>query len=200
MVTTLLTKTLLMLLITGSMTGLIVGVWMLIRPESFLRANQFLSQWHSVRKATKPLMVARRTERFVYRHHRPVGLLILAGSAYVLYVLIYFYDQKRLSAAIFGDAYYSPLAEWLVPGLTLALGVGVLFAMGIGGFLLIRPSLLKGFESWANRWVSLRRASRALDEMHEGPDRFLIRWRPWVAMALILGSLYALIRLSAFIR
>lgn len=200
MVNTLLIKTLLMLLITGSVTGLIVGVWMLIRPESFLRANQFLSEWHSLRKATKPLMVSRRTERFVYRHHQPIGLLILAGSAYVLYALVYHYDRKKLSAAIFGDAYYAPLAEWLVPGLTLALGVGVLFAMGIGGFLLIRPSLLKGFEAWANRWVSLRRASRVLDEMHDGPDRFLVRWRPWVAALLILGSLYALLRLSTFLR
>ncbi|MBI5612121.1 MAG: hypothetical protein HY942_03495 [Gammaproteobacteria bacterium] len=200
MFTTLLTKTLLMLLITGSMAGLIVGVWMLFRPQSFLRVNQFLSQWHSTRKATKPLMVSRRTEHFVYRHHRPVGLLILAGSTYVLYALVYYYDRKKLGAAIFGDAYFAPLAEWLVPGLTLALGVGVLFAMGIGGFLLIRPSLLKGFEAWANRWVSLRRAGRVWDEMHEGPDRFLIRWRPWVAVALILGSSYALIRLSVFIR
>jgi hypothetical protein len=200
MFTTLLTKTLLMLLITGSMTGLIVGVWILIRPESFLRANKFLSEWHSLRKATKPLMVSRPTERFVYRHHRPVGLLILASSAYVLYVLVYYYDQKKLGAAMFGGGYYSPLAEWLVPGLAVALGVGVLFAMAIGGFLLVRPSMLKGFEAWANRWVSLRRASRVLDEMHEGPDRFLIRWRPWVATALILGSLYALIRLGAFIR
>jgi len=200
MVTALLIKTLLMLLITGSMTGLLVGVWMLVRPESFLRANRFLSQWHSMRKATKPLMVSRRTERFVYRHHRPVGLLILAGSAYVLYALVNNYDQKKLGAAMFGGGYYSPLADWLVPGLAVSLGVGVLFAMGIGGFLLIRPSLLKGFEAWANRWVSPRRASRVLDEVHEGPDRFLIRWRPWVAVALIFGSSYALIRLSAFIR
>lgn len=200
MVTALLIKALLMLLITGSVTGLLVGVWMLIHPESFLRANRFLSQWHSTRQATKPLMVARRTERFVYRYHRPVGLLILAGSAYVLYVLVNNYDQKKLGAAMFGGGHYSPLTDWLVPGLAVALGVGVLFAMVIGGFLLIRPSLLKGFETWANRWVSLRRASRALDEMHEGPDRFLLRWRPWVAALLILGSSYALIRLGAFIR
>jgi hypothetical protein len=200
MVTTLLTKALLMLLITGGMAGLIIGVWMLIRPESFIKANQFFSRWYSLRKATKLLMVPRRTERFVYRHHRPIGLLVLAGSVYVLYVLVSEYDRQKIIAAFFGGVQPHPSAELLVPGLALALGACALFALTIGAFLLIRPSLLKGFESWANRWVSLRRASRVLDEMREGPDRFLIRWRRWAAAALILGSLYALIWLSAFLR
>ena len=134
MFTTLFAKTLLMLLITGSMTGLLVGIWMLIRPESFLRANQFFLQWYSLRKATKPLMVPHRTERFVYRHHRPIGLLVVAGSVYVLYLLFSQYDHQKVIAAFFGDAQLYPPAEWLVPGLALALGACTLFALIIGAF------------------------------------------------------------------
>jgi len=199
MISALLTKALLMLLITGSMAGLISGVWMLFWPQSFLRANQVLSQWHSLRKATKPLMVSRRTERFVYRHHRPVGLLVLTGAVYVLYALVSEYDRRNIIAAFFGGVQPHPPNEWLVPGLALALGACAVFALSVGAFLLIRPSLLKGFEAWANKWISARRATKPLDTMYSGPDRFLLRHPRLLAGLLILGSLYALLRLGAHV-
>jgi hypothetical protein len=188
-----------MLLITGSMAALIIGVWMLFRPESFLRANQFFSEWHSIRRATKPLMVPRHTERFVYRHHRPVGLLVLVGAVYVLYALVSEYDRHKIVAAFFGGAQPPPPTEWLVPGLALVLGACALFALIVSAFLLIRPSLLKGFEAWANKWISARRVTKSLDTMHTGPDRLLLRYPRLLAGLLILGSLYALIRLGAHV-
>lgn len=192
------TKGLLMLLISFGVTGLLVGVWILIWAESFLRVNRFFSQWYSTRKATKALMVPRRTERIVYRHHRPIGLAIIFGSVYVLFVLITEYDRVKVIAKLFDSTY--PTMDWLAPGLAIALGVCTLFALVIGGFLLVRPSLLKGFEAWANRWVSARRVTKAMDTMHEGPDRLLARRPRLVAGLLILGSLYVLFRLSVFIR
>lgn len=195
-----LTKALLMLTISFGVVGFLVGIWILIRPESFFRANQFFSQWYSTRKVTKPLMVPHRTERFVYHHHRSVGLMVLAGSIYVLYALFFQYDRDKITAAFFGGVYSYPPAGWLVPGLAISLGVGAVFALVIGGFLLFRPSLLKGFEAWANQWVSARRVTKSLDAMHEGPDRFLVRRPRLVASLLILGSLYALIRLSVFVQ
>lgn len=192
------TKALLMLLISFGMTGFLVGLWILIRPESFLRVNRVLSKWYSTRKATKALMVPRHTERFVYRHHRPIGLAIIIGSLYVLFVLVSEYDRVKIIAKLFDSAY--PTMDWLAPGLAIALGVCTLFALVIGGFLLVRPSLLKGFEAWANQWVSARRQTRFLDTMHVGPDQFLARWPRLVAVLLIMGSLYALFRLSVFIR
>jgi len=193
-------KTLLMILIGGCMAALIIGVWLLIRPESFLRVNRFFSQWYSTRKAARPLMVPHWSERFVYRHHRPIGLIVLAGSAYVLYALVYRYDRQKIIAAFFGAVHPNSSAEWLVPGLAIALGVCALFALGVGGLLLIRPSLLKGFEAWANRWVTLRRATKFLDVMRLGPDRLVARYPRAVAGLIILGSLYVLVRLGAFVR
>ena len=193
-------KALLMVLIAGSVTGLLVGIWMLFRPESFINANRFLSQWYSMRKATKPLMVPHHTERFFYRHHRPTGLLIVAGSVYVLYALVSQYDRQNQIAAFFGGVRPSPMADVLVPGLALALGTGAVFALAVGAFLLVRPSLLKGFEAWANQWVSARRSTRFLDVMHTGPDRALMRRPRLLAVLLILGSLYALFWLGTYIQ
>lgn len=194
------TKALLMLLISFGITGLLVGVWILVWPESFLRVNRFLSQWYSTRKATRILMVPHHTERFVYRHHRPIGLCIVIGSIYVLYTLAYRYDQEKITVLFFGALGAYPPADWLVPGLAITVGICTLFALVIGGFLLIRPSLLKGFEAWANQWVSARRQTKFLDTMHMGADQFLARRPRLVAVLLILGSLYALFRLSVFIR
>lgn len=182
-------------LIGGCVAALFIGIWILVRPETFLRANKFLSQWYTTRKITKPLMVPRRTERFVYRYHRVLGFFIVACALYVLYGVCYEYDKNSIITAFFGSEERYPPAAWLVPALAMMVGVGGLFALVVGGFLVVRPSLLKGFETWANRWVSARSATKFLDTMWFGPDQWVMRHPRVVAILLILGSAYALFRL-----
>lgn len=193
-------KALVMIAISGCTAGLAIGVWLAVSPESFVRTNEFFSQWYSLRKVTKPLMVPRASERFFYRHHRPLGLAIVLGSVYVLYTLVFHYQRNKIIATFFASSGRHATADWLVPAAALSLGLAAIFTLVIGGFLVIRPSLLKGFEAWANKWVSARRKLKFLDRMRTGPDRFVGRRPRLTAGLLILGSGYALFRLSTFIQ
>ena len=50
--------------------------------------------------------------------------------------------------------------------------------------LVFRPSLLKGVESWADRYYSTRRSTESLDVMRYQPDDF-VRSRPRIVGAVV---------------
>lgn len=194
--TVFLLKLFVLFLLTGCVAGLMVGIWLLVGPQAFQRVNRFFSQWYTTRKATKPLMAPRFIERFVYRHHRAFGFFIVACALYVLYGVLFEYDKASIISVFFGPVDPYPPATWLVPAMATIVGFGGFFALVVGGFLAIRPSLLKGFEAWANRWVSARRATKFLDTMYFGPDQWVMRHPRSVGAVIALASIYALIRLS----
>jgi len=70
--------------------------------------------------------------------------------------------------------------------------LGALFAAFVSLFLLLRPSLLSGFEQGANRWVSLRRALKPMEIPRKGVDEYVFRYGRQAGTLLVLGSLYAL--------
>lgn len=189
-------KGLLMALIGGVAGALAVGIWMLIKPKGFLRANAFLSKWVSTRQAARSLTVPHKIESFVYRHHRPFGGAIILGALYVLYYLTFHYDQRVILATA---GYSGPAAAWIVHALVIALGTVCVFGFIVGTYLFVRPSALKGFEVWTNRWITARQATKGLDIMRDGPDRWAARYLRPFAWVLIVVSLYILVRLSVFV-
>ncbi|MDP1527200.1 MAG: hypothetical protein Q8M20_15445 [Rhodocyclaceae bacterium] len=89
-----------------------------------------------------------RVDRFVYRHHRLFGALILLGASIFLALL-----ATHHTAIFKAD-------PWLLKGLPLAVvllqaaaWLFAVFSMLIGLFVLVRPSALKPLEAKANHWV-----------------------------------------------
>lgn len=189
-------KGLLMVLIGGAAGAFAVGIWMLIKPASFLRANAYLSKWISTRQAARPLTVPHKSESFVYRHHRLFGGAIIIGALYVLYFLTFQYDQRAILAAA---GYRAPAAAWVAQTFAITLALGCVFGLIVAVYLFIRPSALKDFEVWANRWITARRATKVFDVMRAGPDRWVTRYPRLFAWALVAISLYILVRLSVFV-
>jgi hypothetical protein len=74
--------------------------------------------------------------------------------------------------------------------------------MLIGTIVLVRPSALKGFERWANRWLTPRRLTRGVAREYYPLERGVSRYpRTWgVAVALLsavcLIALYVQWRMS----
>ncbi len=179
------------LIIGGSIVAVVMGVYLLIAPQRVWGLNRYLNTWFATSKLTDPLDAPRRIERAVYRHHREVGAALLAGALYTLYMLRFHYDPQAALNTL-GRGLNHTLVGWLLDSAVFTLTAGSVFALGISLILIIRPSLLRDFEVWANRWVHTDKAVNALDAMRYKPDEIMVRHPRITAAIFILGGLYVL--------
>lgn len=137
-------------IITGSIIALIFGLALMFMPGTALKLNMKINQ--PLTAKIKNTLI--RSEPFFYRHAKINGAILILGSLFVLYTLITFnfnllipYLPKQLSASIW---------SWLLQAGQLFFFVGSAFILVFGLIVFIRPSLIKTFETAANRWFSVQ--------------------------------------------
>lgn len=142
---------LLAVLMLGLALALLVGLLLLARPQWLFALNASLSRWVDTRALFGVLDRPRHIERFFYRHHRSVGILIVLGAAYVLWRWAFAYDRSDLQAVL-GRRWLDRGLDWLPAALEVALVAlhGAILVIGL--VIMFRPSLLKGLERAANHW------------------------------------------------
>jgi len=188
-------QTIYWVLILGCIAGLVLGALLLVDSARVFRWNERLGRWVSTRQATRPLDQPHDVKRFIYRRHRVVGIVVFAGALYTLDVLVFGYRSRPLVHA-FRDLAPPHLLEVAFDTARWFLVVGNAAALLAGLILCLRPSLLKGFEAWADRQYSERRALKPLEQMHFQPDRFVRGHPRLVGSLMLLGSLYVLVNLG----
>ena len=172
-------------LLAGAALAVLLGVLLLIDSPRVLRWNASLSRWVSTREAMRPLDEPRDIKRFVYRNHRILGVMVIAGALYTLDVLTFGFHTGAL-ARIFRGLANQSLLGMLLDTLRFFLIFANLLAVLAGLALAFRPSLLKGVEAWADRSYSARSDPR-MDEMRFLPDRW-VGAHPKIAGALIAAG------------
>ena len=124
---------------TAGAFGIAAGCLLLLAPGALREGSRWRRWLLEVDLAS--LLDARRTiERPLYRHHRVFGAVVIAGA--LAWLVPFWMLRDRLPAV--GD--FAAIA--ILAGCVL-----VTFALGIGFFLVVRPSALKGLEAAANRWI-----------------------------------------------
>ncbi len=183
------------LILLGAGLGLVVGVMLLIDSARVMRWNAYLNRWISTENAARVLDRSRDVKHFVYRRHRVVGLLVIAGSLFALDVLAFGLRTTPLLRAL--RPLGNPTALALVVDSTRVFLVsGNIAALVAGVILCFRPSLLKGVESWADRQYSTPLPNKSLDEPNYRPDAF-VRDHPKLVGALVAaGSVFILASLG----
>lgn len=183
-----------LVLLAGAVLAVVLGVMLVTDSARVLRWNASLNRWVSTREALRPLDEPRDIKRFVYRHHRVIGVLVVAGAVYSLDVLTFGFQTATLARVLRGLA-SQQLLGMVLDSLRLFLIVANAAALLAGLVLTFRPSLLKGAESWADRTYTPGDAKR-LEEMRFEPDNWVSRHpRPAGVMALI-GGAYVLLSLA----
>jgi hypothetical protein len=182
-------------LLLGSLVALAAGLLLLFSSERAFRIGDLLNRWVSTRVALRPLEEPHSISRPLYRMHRLVGALICAGALYALVVLGSPYGETAIAKSL---ASLGPprFASWLSESLRLTLLLGNLGALIFGLAFIVRPSALKGLETWADRRVSGRKATKPLEEIRLPADRFARAHPRLVGAVVTLGSLYVLANLG----
>src|SRR5690349_6944315 len=143
---------LLVALMVGLLLALFVGGLLLARPQALFVLNARLSRWVDTRTTLGKLDQPHHIERFLYRHHRILGIMIVAGAGFVLWRWAFYYERSELLAAI-GTRWQARGLDWIPAALETALVALHGLILMVGVLVMIRPSLLKGLERTANHWT-----------------------------------------------
>lgn len=199
-VNALLLRSLVLFLALGSITGLLVGAILILRPDKLKRLNQYASRWVSTRKLNQSLERPIDLDHLFYRYRHVGSVLVLAGAAFILYYFTVRFNKPGILLALSKKSTVAPvIMEWLLDAMVLVSMIGAVFALIVALFLLFRPSMLRKFEVGANQSGSLRRALKPLEVPHSVMDEYVFRHVQLAGVLLVFGSLYTLIGLASLL-
>lgn len=194
---TILLRAALIFLVLGSLSGLIAGAILILRPHWFMRAGRFANRWISTRHLDSLLESSINIDSSFNRYRHIGGAIALMGSLYILYFFGMRIDEASAIAglakifqvpAVYIDVLFNPTRTIVLAGAAFAVLVSLL--------LLFFPDQFREFEHGANEWLSLRREMKPLEIPRDNVDEFIFQHTRQVGMMLVLGSVYTLVMFS----
>jgi hypothetical protein len=149
-----------------------VGIGFMLIPDKVFNIANKLNRWIATDSFFKKLSMPIYKERFFYRHHRLFGFFILLASAICLFMLTVYIGVDSITASLLKLA-ESEFEKWLFYVLYYVLIAAIILAFLFGLIMFIRPSALKSFEVWSNRWIDTEGPLKILDRNKDLPDRIL---------------------------
>jgi hypothetical protein len=131
----------------AAILAIATGIFLLVVPRRLLQSDRMLGRSLLQINLGEPFNRRYAIERHVYRRHRTFGAIVI-GGAIALLALSWFLATHRLALKFYAQVGNSAFRGLFL--LAAALGV-VLLAIGV--CFVIRPSVLKGLETAANRWI-----------------------------------------------
>lgn len=174
------------------------GLIFIIRPSIFLHYNNKLNRWISTNEFFDFIDKPRHIERVVYHYHHLFGAVILLGAGYCMYEFLYHINTQIFvrNLPVIGNVRFS---AWLYEIVYYLLIVANGLALIVGLIILVRPSLLKGMESIANRWISSSDYTKTLDSTHSIPEHILPGNIRLFGLIVLLGGVYIMFNTGALL-
>jgi hypothetical protein len=179
----------------GGLLGLVTGLGLLFNSSLVFRVSERMNVWISTRQAMRPLEQPIEVERVIYRSHRIVGTLLLAGALFTLYVLLLRLQGPELTSLL-SRFFGLPVATWIANSLRIFLVVANFAAVLIAAAMVLRPSALKGLEAWANRSFSGRQATRMWEIPRPSADPLAVANPRLVGAALVVAGAYVVLAIG----
>lgn len=168
----------------------VVGVLMVIKPSIVNRLNKSGGSSFSFRRSSRLLEIPNFVDHVFYHHHKIIGPIIVITALYVMYYFTQVYDANVVSRLMEGSK-HAIAAEIVAAGTQIFLLLTSAVILVIGIIMFFRPSLLKGFEAWANQWISTRQAAKPLSTSRDQVNQLAYKYPRLVGITIILLSLYA---------
>ena len=170
--------------------GIAVSLMLVFKPQFLARISRVANRWLSTRGVELWLDRSIGIERWVYRHHRVVGLLVIVGAGYILAYFGWRFDKAVALKSLSAYVPHKLLLVGLPEALVLIALVGASMSLIVGVVMCLRPSLLRGVEQVANKWVSAPAVADAIDRPHADVDLFVNQHARAVGWLLLVGSAY----------
>lgn len=149
-----------------------VGLGFMLIPEKIFKIANKMNHWIATDGFFNKINAPVYKERFFYRHHQVFGILVLLASIICLYMLTFYIGVENITVNLLKLA-GSEFEKWLFVILYYLLIAAIILAFLFSLIMVIRPSLLKSFEAWGNRWIDTDDPLKVLDRKKDLPDRIL---------------------------
>jgi hypothetical protein len=180
------------LFVLVAVAGIAVGIGLLVRGADTLRFLRGLNRWTSFRNQLKPLEEMHDISKTVYGRRRWIGGALIAGGAYVVFMLAVQIQFASVIAILSRDR--SPVVvELLVESLRWFLVAGGVAAMVFGAMLAFSSESFRRLEARVNTWYSPRQLGKGADEMHLTLDQWAEAFPRTAGAMLIAGSIMLLL-------
>ena len=168
---------------------LIVGLCFCFIPKSVFKTAKKMNKWVVTESIFDYLNKPRYNEVYFYRHHRVFGLIIVLVSTTCFYFLTFYIGIENMTNSLVKLA-ENEFEKWIFVILYYQLISAMILSILIGTIIIIRPSVLKKIESWANKWVDTDGPLSVLDSQKDLPDRVLPGNPRIFGVFVIVGALY----------
>lgn len=180
---------------SAAVLGIVSGLWLLIAPGGFARIETMAGGPFSLRRGLRPFDVSRNVDRYFYRHHEAIGLLIIAASTFTLYRTMFDIVPGKVARLLIAQ-YPQVIADWLIASLHYTLLLGNLFALVVGLVIYVRPSALKDFEARANHWFTARKKTLWLQSRLDNSGEILRNQPRTLGIIILVLSIYLISMIS----
>ena len=155
--------------------GMTLSLMLLLSPRLAQNLSNILNRSINVDKRLEYLDKDIQISEFFYRHHVPVGLVLVAGSAFSLFFFFFSLDISKFAGVFFGDGANLFTAELAVRSFMWIGRIGCLIGLVFGLLMVFVPGLLKRIESRMNSWFETKPMIEKLDKASHDMDSFFFR-------------------------
>ena len=195
-----LVQVLIVVFLVVSISGLAVGVGLLVSSEKTSQLFHGLNRWFSTRHALKAVEVPHEMDAVAHRYQRWLAGGFVLGGLISIFGLLAAVDVVALSRVV-AEKRMASFVAVLIDSARWFLIVGSAAGVVIGAMLLFYPNAEGALEKFTNRWVSSRRVVRNWDDMHMTLD-LLVEAHPkpagWLiactSAAAVLCAVFMLVR------
>lgn len=166
---------------------LFVGIGFMAIPAKLLELTTRLNKWVATDSLFNGLNRSFSFERIIYRHHTISGLIIIVCC---IYVFLRIWLCFEVAIEILPVIINATISQWLYTALVLLIFIADIVVFIIGLIILVRPSILKGIESWSNRWIDSEKALKNLDKEYELKIEWFPKYPRVFGLFIVLGCLY----------
>jgi len=173
-----------------SIFSFVVGVGLATRSPAMLHFYSIMNRGFSVRRLLKPLFKPHYVEPVLHKHPRLLGSAIIAGAATSIFILADI--DAVVFQPVFHGTFINETAEVLADYTRSFLLAGNVICVAVGLLALFFPDILTKIEAYTDKWYTLRKQMRPLNQMHSEVDNWVLA-HPTVSgitlsvMSLILG-------------
>lgn len=173
-----------------SIFSFIVGISFALRNDTMLRLFEFMNKGFSTRRAIKQFAMPRFFEPVLLKHPSQLGGGIILGAVASIFLL------RDIDADVFQPVFagrFSYEAAAILSIYTksfLLIGNGICVVVGL--LILFFPHLLSSIEAYTDKWLTLRKQTRPLDQMHHDVDKWAL------AHPTVFGATLSILSLGLF--
>ncbi|MDP1671564.1 MAG: hypothetical protein Q8L65_00440 [Burkholderiales bacterium] len=149
---------------------LAVGLTLSLNSAAALRFFGTVNQWVSMRRASRPLEIARDTQPLVQRYRYLIAAFVVAAGVFAISGLLTQYDARAAVRLLGLESQRPVLALWLVDSARWLLIAGNALGIVVGILLAFFPAALLRVEARGGDWYSERRMVKGADAMNTGLD------------------------------